>query len=127
MRLRSDSSAIGRLLDFLAVFVGTCEKEGAMAHQLMPAGYRIGENSRVGMADMWSVIYVVDGCCEVTVTHSIKLAKRRVKKVIPHPIKIIPAVTQNAMVMVTPLEVLVTMVPTIGSDATSFNTGLIIK
>ena len=59
----------GRLLDLEPVLVGPGEEESALPQQPVPARQRIGGDGGVGVPDVWRIVYVVDGCGEVTHGH----------------------------------------------------------
>lgn len=63
--LGGDAGGGGGLLDFEAVLVGSGEEEGWSSHKALETGGDIGEGGGVEVSDVWSVVDVVDGGCDI--------------------------------------------------------------
>ena len=72
MGLRVDAGFGRGLLNFLSMFIEPGQKEDITSTQPPVASQNIGGHGCIGMADVWHVVHVVDGRCDVKtigVTH----------------------------------------------------------
>ena len=67
--LRRQPGGLGGLLNLLAVLVGAGEEVHVVAEQAMPAGERVADDRRVGVAEVRLGVDVVDRGGEVVVAH----------------------------------------------------------
>ena len=67
--LRRQARGLGGLLDLQAVLVGAGEEVHVVAEQAVPAGERVADDGRVGVAEVRLGVDVVDGGGEEVVAH----------------------------------------------------------
>ena len=63
--LGSNAGLLGLVLDFLAVFICTCEEQDLIAGQPLIAGHGVGGYGAVGVADVQLIAGIVDGCGDI--------------------------------------------------------------
>src|SRR5690606_15290898 len=64
---------LGRALHLQAVLVGAGQEERLVTEQAVPAGHRVGDDRRVGVADVGGVVDVVDRGRHVEAGHGLRL------------------------------------------------------
>ena len=67
MLQRRAAGLLGGALHFLPMFVRSRQEERLLAEQAVVLGEHVGQNGRVGMADVGDVVHIVNGCGDVEV------------------------------------------------------------